>query len=45
LPSKLPSSFLPNRSHLPFSMTRPPREPMGFRYPRGLLHVPIFPPI
>jgi len=45
LPSNVPSSFLPNRSHLPFSMTRPPREPNGLRFPRGLLHLPIFPPI
>ena len=45
LPINFPSSFLPNHSHLPFSMTRPPREPNGLRNPRGLLHLTFFPPI
>jgi len=45
LPTNVPGSFLPNCSHLPFFMPRPPREPIGLRYPRGVLHPPLFPPI
>jgi hypothetical protein len=45
LPTNFPSSSLPNHFHLPFSMPHPPHEPSGIRNPRGLLHIPFFPPI